>query len=588
MPDPLDDTDSAAQAIPVAPLIPVPSSSSLQPRPQPQPQPASLSKSKRDEEEMYDRFATLFSPPTPRASPSPTPPPIWAPPSKPKTNPVIPRRTIPESPMDDFGAFVSVPPAEDPLAPSSSFASFDEFDSGSRADTWLKEAKEASERKRRSLLDEFDDGLFSSGSSQRIEEPMPEPKSEEGSIMDLTTSTPPRHKRHSTSPHPSSSSTFPNPRRSPTLSHATLAPPVYTSSTSPEPPKLGTVGRSSSYQTLSHILGWSSSSKTPPASSSTTPEIPAQHTKTLSETLNFTLKHAPAFPSLNINIAPPSSSPFASHHAPGPGIISGAPGFRPDEYTGNWDKGYSRALDEELAFSRSSPGNGSNGDGSASSRELGLGSLIERKTGHVELKGRRETTVSVLDGVLADEIRTHLPALSRLPKTWTLLYSLDQHGISLNTLYSRCEPPPLSASGLSPRKGEVLVIKDGGDRVFGVFLGESLTKSRGGYGGGGESFLFTFMPSVTGDMVSPEISVWKSTHKNTYISLASSDFLGFGGGDGSYGLYLDGGLLEGSSARCVTFDNEVLCSVGGPSGGRIRGREVVFEVVGLEVWGVGG
>jgi hypothetical protein len=52
--------------------------------------------------------------------------------------------------------------------------------------------------------------------------------------------------------------------------------------------------------------------------------------------------------------------------------------------------------------------------------------------------------------------------------------------------------------------------------------------------------------------------------------------------DGSYGLYLDNTLLEGSSARCPTFDNEPLCSLG-----EKKGRAVSFECVGLEVWGLG-
>jgi hypothetical protein len=53
--------------------------------------------------------------------------------------------------------------------------------------------------------------------------------------------------------------------------------------------------------------------------------------------------------------------------------------------------------------------------------------------------------------------------------------------------------------------------------------------------------------------------------------------------DGRYGLYLDDTLLDGSSARCPTFDNEPLCS----SSGAKKGGNVTFECVGLEVWAVG-
>jgi len=52
--------------------------------------------------------------------------------------------------------------------------------------------------------------------------------------------------------------------------------------------------------------------------------------------------------------------------------------------------------------------------------------------------------------------------------------------------------------------------------------------------------------------------------------------------NGGYGLYLDDTLLDGSSARCPTFENEPLCSPGTRKGGN-----VTFECVGLEVWAVG-
>ncbi len=80
-----------------------------------------------------------------------------------------------------------------------------------------------------------------------------------------------------------------------------------------------------------------------------------------------------------------------------------------------------------------------------------------------------------------------------------------------------------------------------------------------------------------------KLSVYKSTGRNDYIALCEPDYLSFGGGDGSYGMYVDKSLLEGSSARCLTFGNDVLCSPG-----RMRaGGAVPFECVGLEVWRVG-
>jgi hypothetical protein len=68
----------------------------------------------------------------------------------------------------------------------------------------------------------------------------------------------------------------------------------------------------------------------------------------------------------------------------------------------------------------------------------------------------------VLNTHIYPQIRPHPPALARLPRTWTL-YSLDQHGISLNTLYARCKPQGLTTA--RPR-GTLMVMKDAG--VFGV------------------------------------------------------------------------------------------------------------------------
>jgi hypothetical protein len=56
--------------------------------------------------------------------------------------------------------------------------------------------------------------------------------------------------------------------------------------------------------------------------------------------------------------------------------------------------------------------------------------------------------------------------------------------------------------------------------------------------------------------------------------------------DGKTGLYLDSTLLNGSSARSATFDNEVLCVEEDDSLASVISRTVKFEVIGLEVWGL--
>lgn len=257
-----------------------------------------------------------------------------------------------------------------------------------------------------------------------------------------------------------------------------------------------------------------------------------------------------------------SGTPFSTHPYIPP---SGAPGFAGDR---TWDKGFSDALhDEEMSEVKD---------------VLGKGKKIQV----LNLVGRREGTAVVLSETIANLIRPHLPALTRLPRTWTLLYSLDQHGISLNTLYSRCEPKLPSTPGAT--KGALVVVKDARDAIFGVWMGDGLWLERGGYYGSGESFLWRYQrPSSKGDELEEGmLDVYKWTGRNDYVALCEPGFISFGGGDGHYGLYLDASLLDGSSAPCPTFDNPVLCSRVDVGGVGIK-KDVGFECVGLEVWGVG-
>ncbi|KAL0952980.1 hypothetical protein HGRIS_007192 [Hohenbuehelia grisea] len=297
------------------------------------------------------------------------------------------------------------------------------------------------------------------------------------------------------------------------------------------------------------------------------------------------------------------ASPFAPHTFIPP---TGAPGFTGEGY--DWDKGFSVELERELSEGHgevppkamdAAAGRGTSRPSSSTSHTVdngsvnpnvivgGVGELIEKKTGSVLLEGRREMTDPILTVDVADAIRSRLPALSRLPRAWHLIYSLDQHGISLNTLYTRCELPPHAIMGKKPspggmgfgaptNAGALVVVKDAGDAVFGAWMGEGIRTSRGkGYFGSGESFLWRY--------VNDQLEVFKWTGKNDYVALCEPDYLSFGGGDGQYGLYLDDTLLDGSSARCPTFDNAPLCSPAPQKAGATP-----FECVGLEVWGVWG
>ena len=63
---------------------------------------------------------------------------------------------------------------------------------------------------------------------------------------------------------------------------------------------------------------------------------------------------------------------------------------------------------------------------------------------------------------------------------------------------------------------------------------------------------------------------------NDYLIFCEQSYLSVGGGDGKYGLWLDGVMERGISSHCMTFGNEPLSEEGEK-----------FEVVGVEVWCVG-
>ncbi|KAG6828947.1 hypothetical protein H0H87_000234 [Tephrocybe sp. NHM501043] len=268
----------------------------------------------------------------------------------------------------------------------------------------------------------------------------------------------------------------------------------------------------------------------------------------------------------------PKDSPFAPHVYIPP---SGAPGYKGEQY--DWDKGFSAELDSELNAVEST---GRETETVDVHEQPGLLShFIEKKLGGIELYGRRASTIPVLDLPLANLIRPHLPALARLPRKWTLLYSLDQHGISLNTLYNRCEAHMQVPPGVSPPVGSLVIVKDAMDGLFGVWLGkEGVRRSGGeGYYGTGDSFMWKYATIDHDDEKHGKLRIFKWTGRNDYFALCEPEFISFGGGDGTYGLYLDDTLYAGSSASCPTFGNEPLCS----------GHSGAFECVGLEVWGVG-
>ncbi|CDS09341.1 hypothetical protein LRAMOSA10701 [Lichtheimia ramosa] len=160
-----------------------------------------------------------------------------------------------------------------------------------------------------------------------------------------------------------------------------------------------------------------------------------------------------------------------------------------------------------------------------------------------KLMGRHPDTEPVLDALVAEQIRSYLPRRYRLSSTWSLIYSLDQHGASMSTLYR------LAKRNRGPC---VLAIKDDNDSIFGAFLNESIKGNKNSYYGNGECFLWKFCRATN------TLKVFPWTGKNEYMILSETDFIAIGGGDGKFGLWIKDSLYEGYSEQCPTFDNEPL------------------------------
>ncbi|KAI9328690.1 TLD-domain-containing protein [Zopfochytrium polystomum] len=163
----------------------------------------------------------------------------------------------------------------------------------------------------------------------------------------------------------------------------------------------------------------------------------------------------------------------------------------------------------------------------------------------------------VLTQQIADDLRSHLPPLLREASRWKLLYSTDHHGISMNTMYRKCEEEAEGAPVM-------LVLRDSMNGIFGGFASEAF-KVHTGYYGNGSCFLWK--------KCQDETKVFGATGANDYLILSQTNFIAMGGGEGHFGLWIDGEFYNGHSGPCLTFNNEQLSC------------KPEFEVVVVEIWG---
>ncbi|GKT82789.1 oxidation resistance protein 1 [Colletotrichum tofieldiae] len=211
-----------------------------------------------------------------------------------------------------------------------------------------------------------------------------------------------------------------------------------------------------------------------------------------------------------------------------------------------------------------------------------------------------------------------LPERLRIMEDWKLIYSLEQDGASLTTLYQK------AADYQGRRVGFVLVVRDdaGGDgslakpghaapcgsqaanqvfmeQTFGAYLSE-YPHPAPKYFGNGECFLWrastltplppppsadttnltriTTRPAdpVPGPSESIRFKAFPYSGVNDYYINCETGFLSVGAGDGHYGLWLDDSLDRGHSGRSHTFGNEPLSDEGEK-----------FGVLGVELWVLG-
>ncbi|KAI6030112.1 TLD-domain-containing protein [Pisolithus marmoratus] len=558
------------------------------------------------DESDIDRFAMLFAPATPPATPTRTVDSnehsLSKRVSQSLSRPTQHRRTRTESSTDsDFGPFVSVPPYQDPLASSPGMTPMalpgvDASPVPGLAETsqiplagnarnvtldyfgqFTTTAKVASERNRKGVLEELlehqDDPLYFLAA--QMDDP---PPFHQSTVLELLPEEEPESQDNATSTLPTSK--VPVLSSSPPMQsqeQISLLPPRLSGNASP--PSASSPSASGLSLPLSMALDKVQGSELNRERQSTSPSqasLSKISSNLVSTFLSGTSKHArgSTASSLSSTTAAHSSSlpahsssysdysSFASISHRGSPFVStpfvppsGAPGFTGDR---NWDKGFYDALQRD--------------------KESGT---VKRKG--INLCGRREGTVPVLVEDVANSLRVHLPALIRLSRNWTLLYSIDQHGISLNTLYSHCEPRIPTKAERNPPSGALLVVRDSLDGMFGAWVGEGIMKGQNGFYGSGEAFLWRYHADA-----SPPLEVYKWSGKNDYVVLCDPNFISFGGGDGHYGLYIDSSLLEGSSAPCPTFDNPILCVRPRSQVGAGMGKkDISFECVGLEVWGIG-
>lgn len=193
---------------------------------------------------------------------------------------------------------------------------------------------------------------------------------------------------------------------------------------------------------------------------------------------------------------------------------------------------------------------------------------IVRSAKHKEALAKISHRLSNSSNVLTPEHFTQL-IFSGAPARFhesslELVYSTNSHGISLHTLYHRCQK----------RAPTVIAIRDMKDRVFGCYASQPWKATTTRYYGSGESFVF-------GAEDKAHLQIFRWSRQNSYFQFTAGSFLAIGGGAGShFALWIDEDLLMGTTSSCATFENPPLTDV---SSFDDKNTDE-FKIVCLEVW----
>lgn len=227
---------------------------------------------------------------------------------------------------------------------------------------------------------------------------------------------------------------------------------------------------------------------------------------------------------------------------------------------------------------------------------------------------KASTRCRLLDKELAHNIRNLVPRRLQLAGEWNLVYSMEQDGISLRSLY-RNNDRDLQVAQMKRQKktidegyaslvvnsmvaspsyhdeirrpvGYVLVIQDASGAIFGSYLNENLhPMEHKRYYGNGECFVWKKEKLPDHNM---RFKAFVYTGINDNIVFSNSQFIAIGSSGGHNAIWIDKLLCTGVSARCETFGNEILCGPPRPPAtAAMNFKEGRFEIMGLEVWRIG-